>query len=89
MSKRNDESVTSPLNRYPKYHKDSPFTDPVVRCDSCAKILLLDDLRSHGVCLCGNRKVRNLMAFNFREWFRMKFLWRIDPLFLKEFGRHV
>ena len=76
-------------DRYPKYHKDSPFTDPVVRCDSCARMILLTELKAHGVCSCGNRKVRNLMAFSFREWLKLKFWWRVDPKFLEEFGHNA
>jgi predicted RNA-binding Zn-ribbon protein involved in translation (DUF1610 family) len=68
-----------------KYHKDAPFADPVVRCDSCNKIVLAADLRKAGRCPhCGNRKVRNLQVFNEAEQAQMK-EWGVDPAFLAQF----
>ena len=68
-----------------KYGKDGPFVDPVVRCDKCDKILLKTSLAIRGMCDCGNRRVQNLLGFNLWEWFKMKFIWKIDPEFLKKF----
>lgn len=70
-----------------KYDKDSPFEDPVVRCDSCAKLMLMEKLHKNGVCDCGNRKVRTMLTFSFLEYLIMRFWWRIDPEYLKMFGR--
>ena len=69
---------------YSKYGKDAPFTDPVVRCDSCAKIIRASTLRELGMCECGNRKIRNLQAFNGVEEAQMK-EWGVDPDFLAQF----
>jgi len=70
-----------------KYGKDEPFTDPVVRCDSCQKIILKKSLHELGMCSCGNRKVRALLSFTLWEYLKMRFWWRIDPEYLKIFGR--
>jgi len=70
-----------------KYDKDEEFQDPVVRCDSCAKIILTEDLHKNGICKCGNRKVRVLMGFSLFEYLKMRFWWKIDPGYLKIFGR--
>lgn len=68
-----------------KYDKDGDFTDPVVRCDSCARIVQTRDLHKHGLCPhCGNRKVRNLLAFNEDERKQME-EWGVDPDFLAVF----
>jgi hypothetical protein len=70
-----------------KYSKDGDFTDPVVRCDSCAKIILTTQLKSLGSCTCGNRKVRNLLVFNDAERAQMEG-WGVDPDFLAMFDEH-
>lgn len=70
-----------------KYHKDGDFADPVVRCDSCAKIIRTVTLKSLGSCSCGNRKVRNLLAFNSDERAQMD-AWGIDPEFMALFEEH-
>lgn len=67
-----------------KYHKDAPFNDPVVRCDSCNKVILLDRLRKLGMCECGNRKVRSLQTFTTEERDQMTG-WGVDPDFLALF----
>ena len=64
-----------------KYSKDGEFTDPVVRCDSCQKILLVQALRERGGCVCGSRKVRNVGNFSEEEMQEMK-NWGIDEDFL-------
>lgn len=70
-----------------KYHKDGEFTDPVVRCDSCSKIIRTTTLRSLGSCVCGNRKVRNLLAFNDEERAQME-AWGVDAEFISLFEEH-
>lgn len=70
-----------------KYGKDGPFEDPVVRCDSCAKLIRTETLRGLGSCECGNRKVRNLLVFNDAERAQMV-EWGVDPDFLALFGEH-
>ena len=67
------------------YGKDDPFQDPVLRCDSCADLVFMEDLRKHGLCLkCGNKKVRNLQTFNDEERVRM-IEKGVDPEFIKQF----
>lgn len=67
-----------------KYHKDAPFQDPVVRCDSCSEIVLVSTLKKLGSCKCGNRKIRNLQAFTPEEKAQME-AWGVDPAFLAQF----
>src|SRR5688572_17499628 len=43
-----------------KYPVDGPFKEPVLRCDSCAKLLLAATLRELGMCPhCSNTRVKN------------------------------
>lgn len=76
-----------------KYTKDGPFTDPVVRCDSCQTLLLVVELKKDGQCSrCGNTKVRNLRGTLPTQDCETLIVWRnggqIDPdfvaLFVKE-----
>jgi len=54
------------------------FTDPVVRCDSCVKIIKASDLRRLGSCSkCGNKRVRDVTIFNEEERDEMK-AWGFD-----------
>ena len=70
-----------------RYGKDGPFLDPVVRCDKCFKIILTDYLKEHGACKhCGNRRITNVMGFSLLEYLKMRFIWKIDPEFLKVFN---
>jgi hypothetical protein len=69
-----------------KYGKDGPFLDPVLRCDKCNRILLKVQLEKDGGCPhCANRRIRNLCGFNLLEYLKMRFIWKIDPEFLKIF----
>ena len=68
-----------------KYSKDGAFNDPVVRCDSCGKIVNMIALKEMGCCpYCGNRKVRNVMQFTGEELDKMR-EWKIDPEFVALF----
>ena len=65
-----------------KYSPHGPFKEPVLRCDACQKIVLLETLLRVGKCpLCGNRKVRALTTLSESE---MDFCKKqgIDPEFL-------
>lgn len=69
----------------PKYSKDAPFTDPVVRCDSCQELILREKLCKLGMCpKCGNRRVRNVMVMSPDEWEKVKG-WDLDPDWLAIF----
>lgn len=68
-----------------KYSKDGPFTDPVVRCDSCHKLLNVGKLKEVGRCYCGCRRVRNVFSFDAKERQIMENEWQIDPEFLTLF----
>lgn len=70
---------------YPAYHKEGPFMDPVVRCDSCKRLLLLTQLRLDGRCGCGVRKVRNVGNLSIFEWLKTRYWWRCDPKWFKLF----
>ncbi len=74
-----------------KYSKDGPFVDPLVRCDSCAKIITNESISTIGMCEhCGNRRIRNLQNFTeeeigyWKDW-RGKGGMRIDPEFFTLF----
>lgn len=72
-----------------KYNKDGPFNDPVVRCDSCQKILLRKDIQKYGMCPgCGNTRVRNVLVLSADDMKQLK-KWsdqgEIDEDFLKIF----
>jgi hypothetical protein len=67
-----------------KYDKDQEFCDPVVRCDSCSKVILTKTLRMLGMCTCGNRKVRSLQTYTSDELAQM-IAWDIDPKFIALF----
>lgn len=67
-----------------QYSKDGPFSDPVVRCDSCQRLLMVEKLKAMGACICGSRKVRNIAGYNDKELEAMK-KWNIDPDFIALF----
>lgn len=44
------------------------FTDPVVRCTDCQRIIFRDEVQQFGCCPdCGNRRVRNVLTLNDEE----------------------
>lgn len=44
------------------------FTDPVLRCDSCQKLVKRETLHKVGTCPhCGNKRVRNVNVFSEEE----------------------
>ncbi len=67
-----------------EYSKDGPFKEPVVRCDSCNRLLLLTKLKEMGACICGSRKVKNVRGFDDVEKAKM-IEWGIDPDFVALF----
>ena len=68
-----------------KYGKDSAFDDPVVRCMECQELLFMEQLKQGGCCpKCGNRRVRNVLAFSEAERGRMLKA-GVDPDFLALF----
>lgn len=77
-----------------KYPVDGPFKEPVLRCDSCVKLVLAATLREIGMCPhCGNTRVRNARTMNdddmakAREWITQGLL---DPDWLHLFiGKEV
>jgi predicted RNA-binding Zn-ribbon protein involved in translation (DUF1610 family) len=67
------------------YSLDGPFNDPVVRCDSCNKLVLTENIRRFGKCPeCGRNKFWNLRSFSSKEraWMIEK---DVDPDFLTLF----
>ena len=68
-----------------KYDKSAPFSDPVVRCDSCHRIIVRQHIHVMGSCpYCGNRKVRNVLTMTGEEMEQLK-AWHIDPEFIALF----
>jgi hypothetical protein len=68
-----------------KFGKDAPFNDPVVRCDSCAVLIQRERIHKLGMCECGNRRVRNVVAMTPEEWDKVKSWDGIDPDWLALF----
>jgi len=67
------------------YSKDGPFQDPLLRCDSCTKIVKTETLRNLGRCpKCGNRRVRNVQTLTPEE-IKQAQDWDIDPEFFALF----
>ena len=69
-----------------KYGRDAKvFSDPVVRCDSCTKLILTEAIHTLGKCPhCGNRRIRNVLLFTEPELAWMK-KHEVDPEFLAIF----
>ena len=68
-----------------KYSKDGPFNDPVLRCDSCGKLLFKEDVLKVGSCIdCGSRKVRNVQTLKPEEIADMEHR-AVDPDFIDLF----
>lgn len=62
-----------------KYDPKGTFTDPVVRCDKCLKIIKTNSIAKFGRCKhCGGRKVSALSMMNEQEFKQLKD-WGIDP----------
>lgn len=68
----------------PKYHKDRPFEDPMLRCDLCNKLIPALRLRSLGMCECGSRKVRNVLTISGGEMEELR--GKVDEAWLALFG---
>jgi hypothetical protein len=69
----------SGINSLPKYHKDRPFEDPVLRCDACQELMRAEVLRKQGMCVCGNRRVKNVLTLRGQEEMDQIAAWGIDP----------
>lgn len=51
-----------------KYSADGPFQEPLVRCDSCVKLILVPTLHKKGMCPhCGNTRMRNIRTLSEEE----------------------
>ena len=66
------------------------FSDPVLRCDSCNKLILTKDVHKIGTCpRCGNRRVREVRNYNdddlpiLKSWLASN---DIDQAFLDQFA---
>lgn len=67
------------------YSDDGPFSDPVVRCHECRKLLLLEKLLQEGCCKhCGCRKVSKVRRLN-DEDLALITRWGVDPEWLALF----
>lgn len=67
-----------------KYSKDGVFRDPVVRCDSCQRMLFREQIQEHGACFCGSRRIRNIRSFTPEER-ELLIKKNVDPDFLALF----
>ena len=69
-----------------QYSDSGPFNDPVLRCDSCNKLVLQRTILQIGKCPhCGRAKFWKLRTFTSQELAWMKDQ-DVDPEFLKLFG---
>lgn len=68
-----------------KYGKDGAFEDPVVRCESCHKLVRVEVLCQRGRCACGATRVRNVESMTEEEAGQLREEWHIDPAFLALF----
>lgn len=66
------------------YSKDGSFQDPIVRCEGCKGIVKMAVLKKKGSCVCGHRRVRNLVSLTPEEMTKCH-QWKIDPVFLNLF----
>lgn len=47
--------------------------DPVLRCMSCGKLLLVTSLKKHGCCInCGNKRVSDVKTISGEEMERLR-----------------
>jgi len=77
------------IESLPKYHKDAPFTDPIVRCDGCQALLDHTKLCADGMCgFCSNTRVRNVRALTGEEMEALKGR-GVDPEWLALFEARV
>lgn len=61
------------LSAAQKYSVDGPFNEPVLRCDSCARLILAATLKEIGMCPhCSNTRVRNVRTMNDEDIQRAK-----------------
>jgi len=70
-------------------HRTEPeeaFSDPVLRCDSCTRLVKATQLRKVGACpLCGNKRMRNVTVFDDAErkqllsWDMRSFVAEFEP----------
>jgi len=67
-----------------KYSKDGPFRDPVVRCDSCQRLLFREQVQKYGGCFCGSKRIRNVRSFTPEER-ELMIQKNVDPDFLALF----
>lgn len=72
-----------------KYSKDGEFKEPVLKCESCNKVVLHADLKKIGMCpLCGNTRVRNVRTLTDEDQATVK-KWiaegKCDPAWLELF----
>jgi len=50
------------------YSFDAPFSDPIVRCCDCQKMLFRATLQKVGCCKkCGSRRVKAVLTLNDKE----------------------
>jgi predicted RNA-binding Zn-ribbon protein involved in translation (DUF1610 family) len=72
-----------------KYGIDGDFRDPAIRCYTCNKVVLMENVYKIGRCPhCGNRKWSRLVSVNDEEkaWLSGK---GVDPDFLALFNEEV
>ena len=57
---------------FPKYSKEAPFMDPVLRCDGCGKLVRHAYLQEKGSCICGHKKVKEVRTLSQKEYDAVK-----------------
>lgn len=84
-----EDAGEEPLHKY-----DTPYlSDPLVRCDNCAKLVLVQFVNKHSGCNhCGNKRFQQLYSMNGEELnalrdqeYDLGMKYEIDPEFLAIF----
>ena len=69
-----------------KYDPKGSFSDPVVRCERCLKLLKTEDVVNDGECKhCGRKRVAAIGRFLSEEEMNQIKDWEIDPEFIALF----
>lgn len=79
------EYTDDQLRAVSKFSHDGPFSDPVIRCDSCNRLILSEEIKKAGMCECSNVKVKNIRTLNEQDRAQIQ-QWvddgKVDPDFL-------
>ena len=67
-----DPALNENYMNYPKYSREAPFMDPVLRCTQCKQLIKRLYLQSNGACSCGCRRVSEVRTLSEEEFEKLK-----------------